>query len=110
MKTICKHPFLTLITILAVNLVLAFFLIAIFVGGIIDYKVGFAVSFPIIVLIIITLVFTYAKYFSRKNSEIRNIPKTIILILLGILIILIYSFNMLCWIDLFDGKTNALLP
>lgn len=110
MKTISKYPILTLTVNLVVNLLLAFFLISILADGILDYEVGFVVNFPIIGLILITLIFTYMKYFSRQNSEIRNAPKTIVLIILGLMIILIYSFNMLCWIDLFDGKTNALLP
>ena len=110
MRTIYKYPILTLTTNLVVNFLLAFFLISILADGIVDYKVGFAINIPIIGLILITLIITYWKYFSRQNSENRNTPKTVILIILGLMIMLIYSFNKLCWIDLFDGKTNALLP
>lgn len=110
MRTICKYPILTLTANLVVNLLLTFFLILILADGIIDYKVGFVVNLPIIGLILITLIFTCVKYFSRQNSENRNTLKTIVIIILGLLIIFIYSFNVFCWIDLFDGKTNALLP
>jgi hypothetical protein len=95
---------------LAVNLLLAFFLISILADGILDYKVGFVLSSPTIILILITFIFSYLKYFSRQNSEIRNATKTIVLIIIGLMVVSIYSFNMLCWIDFFDGKTNALLP
>lgn len=110
MRTICKYPILTLTVNLVVNLLLTFFLILILADGILDYKVGFAVNLPIIGLILFTLIFACVKYFSRQNLEIRNTQKTIVLIILGLLIILIYSFNVVCWIDLFDGRTNALLP
>lgn len=110
MRTIRKYPILTLIANLVVNLLLSFFLISILADGILDYKVGFVINLPIIGLILITLISTYLKYFSRQNSEIRKAPKTIVLIIIGLMIILIFSFNILCWIDLFDGKTNALLP
>ena len=110
MRAISKYPILTLITNLVVNILQTFFLILILADEILEYKVGFLVNLPIIGLILITFIFTYLKYFGRQNYAIRNTIKTIILIILGLLIIFIYSFNFFCWIDLFDGKTNALLP
>ncbi|KXX66698.1 hypothetical protein AVL50_31135 [Flammeovirga sp. SJP92] len=110
MRTFYKYPILTLTTNLVVNLLLAFFLILIQADGILDYKVGFVVNSPIIGIVLITLILTYVKYFGRQNSENRTVQKTITIFILGLMIVLIYSFNMLCWIDLFDGKTNALLP
>jgi len=95
---------------LAVNLLVASLLISILAVGIPDYKVGFAETSPIIGLILITLFYTYPKYFGRQNSENRNATKPIVLFFIWLLVVLIYSFNMFSWIDLFDGKTNALLP
>ena len=109
MKTISKYPILILTANLVVNILLAFFLILILADGILEYKVGFVVNIPIVGLILITLIFTYLKYFNRQNSEIRNTLKTIVLIILGVMILLIYSFNILCWVDLFDGKKKCFI-
>ncbi len=110
MRAFSKYPILTLIINLVINILLAFFLILILVDGILRYKVGFIVNIPTIGLLLFSFVFAFVKYFSRQHSENRNTSKTIILIVLGAMIFLIYSFNLICWIDLFDGKTNALLP
>ena len=110
MSPISKYPIITLITILVINILLAFFLIAILADGILKYKIGFVVNLPIILLILIALILTYSNYFSRKQTDFRNISTTITLIVLGLIIMVFYTFNVFCWIDLFDGKTNALLP
>lgn len=110
MRALSKYPVLILIINLVLNILLAFFLISILADGILRYKVGFVVSIPIIGLLLFTLVFLFVKYFTSQHSEIRNTTKTKILIVLGAFILIIFSFNLICWIDLFDGKTNALLP
>jgi hypothetical protein len=110
MRAIIKHPILTLMTLLVVNILLAFFLISILADGILRYKIGFIVNTPIVVLILLVLILTFSKYYSRENQDLRKTSISIILIILGLLNILFYLFNILCWIDLFDGKTNALLP
>jgi len=110
MNIIGKYPILTLLTLIVINFLLAFFLISILADSVLKYHVGFIVNTPIIIFILYTFILTYWKYFSRKQIDYRNIYTTIALFVLGSIILFFYAFNLLCWIDLYDGKTNAMLP
>ncbi|TRX72399.1 hypothetical protein [Carboxylicivirga sp. M1479] len=110
MKAVSKHPVLTLIINLVLNVLLAYFLISILLGGVLRYEVGFVVNIPMIVLLGYYLVLPYIVYFNGRHPEIRSTLNTIILIFLGLIVVFVYLFNLFCWIELFDGKTNALLP
>lgn len=110
MKVISKYPIPTSLILMVINLSLAFFLISILMDGIVEYKLGFVINAPIVLLILVAFVLVYVKYFSKKYFHSRRFSITVTLIILGLINMLIYLFNVICWIDLFDGKTNALLP
>lgn len=110
MNPIRKHPILTLLTLTVINVLFAPFLISILTDGILKYKTGFLVNTPIVLLIPLILVLTLSKYLSRKNQNLRKTSVSITLIALILLNVPLYLFNFLCWIDLIDGRTNALLP
>lgn len=110
MNVLRKYPIYTFITLFVVNVFLTVFLISILADGILKYKIGFVVNLPIIVSVPVVMVLTVLEYFRRKD---RNQTKTIHLVIwmiVGWLNLLFYLFNLLLWIDLFDGKTNVMLP
>jgi hypothetical protein len=108
MKFISKYPILTLILLLVFNVVLTFFLFLVLADGILHYIVGFALNGPLLFFSLVFFVLTIIKYFNRKNKA--RFYTIIAFIFLSILNLFFYLFNVIVWIDLFDGKTNALLP
>ena len=105
MKTIILS-FLTIIT----NIALGFTLILVLADGILPYKTGFYVLAPILLgLTAFVFHFLYRQTILRKKELISefNYICTIIFVLINAFI---FFFNYACWIDLFDGRTNTLLP
>jgi len=110
MKVISKKPIISSVILILINLLLAIFLIAILMDGIVNSKLGIIITAPFMLAIPAGLTFLFIEYFKQRNIASRNFAKTVALILLSLLNILIYLYCVILFIDLFDGKTNALLP
>lgn len=86
--------------------ILFFFLVWIMMDGIIKGKIAFWIFLPITITYAITIIYLFRfsiKIIKKKNGEINWIVFDVVNLFFFILYISI-------WIDLYDGKTNALLP
>lgn len=109
MKIIRKFPVLFLFAILVLNVLLASFLILVLSDGIVNYKFAFILGALVLVLLLGLLVYINVIYFRnglQKQKRFSIIP----FVLLGVVNLQVTIFSVLVWLDLFDGKTDALLP
>ena len=110
MQTTGKNLVFFSVILILINLLLTFFLIAVLMDGIVNSKLGIIITAPFMLAIPAGLTFLFIEYFKQRNIASGNFAKTVALILLSLLNILIYLYNVILFIDLFDGKKNALLP
>lgn len=92
------------------NIGLTILLISILADGIFAYTTGFYILSPFMIgLSMYVFYFLYKQTlkFRLKKIGSQNYSWTLGFVLLNILILI---FNFLCWTDLYDGKTEALLP
>lgn len=105
-----KKLLATILIFTLMNFGLTFILISILADGLLSYKSGFYVIAPFIFMLTFVL-FSFSIHqntmYKRKQISELNFTATILFVLMNSLILL---FNYYCWIDLFDGSTDALLP
>lgn len=101
-KTFWYLGFLTLI-----NLVLICFILSVLADNLIGYRAGFYLT----LLIIMTCTFAigFVAYKHSHASSLNSIQATFALMLM-IANTVFLIINYYCWIDLFDGTTNAVMP
>ena len=106
-----KYPILSSILLVIVNLLLTVFLISILADGILRYKVGFWIVTPLILLLLLLffqLLFGYIHSISLINW--KGFLTLALFEIINLINLIFLIFNIFCWADLFDGKTEALLP
>jgi hypothetical protein len=98
------------LTMTLVNIALTFILISILADGLLQYKTGFYFLAPFIlgfILFIFYFLINQTIKFRKRIISSNNYSWTIGFVFINILILL---FNCYCWIDLFDGTTDTMLP
>ncbi|GEM_PF-5936912 len=86
------------------------FVFATFIDGIVNYKLGLVIALVILVMILFLLIKRSSEFFRKERFKVRRGYIIFIALFLLLLNLSIYIFNVFIWIDLLDGKTNALLP
>ena len=101
-KTFWYLGFLTLI-----NLVLICFILSVLADNLIGYRAGFYLTLPIIMTC--TFLIGLVAYKHSHASSLNSSQATFALMLM-ITNTVFLIINYYCWIDLFDGTTNAVMP
>lgn len=104
-KTILKMSLLLL-----ANFTLTLIVISILADGLLEYKTGFYVLIAPIIFICLLILFYF--YFQTKKFIAKKIGDGIyyISVILTFINIVIIILNIMCWIDLFDGRTEVIFP
>lgn len=101
-KTFWYLGFLTLI-----NLALICLILSVLADNLMDYRAGFFLALPIILTC--TFLIGLVAYKHSYASSLNSIQATFALLLI-IANTVFLIINYYCWIDLFDGATNAVMP
>lgn len=101
---------LVLLIITFVNIALTIILISVLADGLLEYKMGFYVLAPYILgfsTFILYFLYNQTMRFKKYLISSLNYSWTIGFIFINLIILF---FNYICWLDLFDGTTKAMLP
>ncbi|MGQ1948057.1 hypothetical protein ACT3CD_13250 [Geofilum sp. OHC36d9] len=107
MKIIQRKPIISNAIMILIGIINFFVIVSIMTDNWISWRTTFWVELPLLLfyLFVVYLIFKASIGFWEK-SKTKLILSTVLL--LSNLIILL--LNVYCWVDLYDGKTNALLP
>lgn len=107
MKLIKGNPNISNAIMILIGIIHFFVIVSIMTDNWISWRTAFWIDIPLLLfyLYVIYLIVKSAIGFWAK-SKIKLILSAV-LILSNLVLLLL---NIYCWIDLYDGKTNALLP
>lgn len=105
-----KNSIFTYISLTLINIGLTFLLIKILADGLLEYKSAFYLLFPLIVGLAITII--YISYFQLRKHLLKMLGRMYLFVLLSFIFVntFLLGINLIFWIDLFDERTNMLLP
>jgi hypothetical protein len=105
-----KNSAFAYLSLTLINIGFTFLLIKILADGLLEYTSGFYLLFPLIVGLATTII--YVSYFQLREHLSKMLGRMHLFVLLSFIFInmLLSCINLIFWIDLFDGRTNMLLP
>lgn len=93
-----------------INLFLFFFLIECLIDGIVNYKLGFFIAIPILIFLLGFLILMFVEFYKKGRGKDVSGFTIAAFVILGLCNLFFYVHNVIVWLDLFDGKTEFLLP